>query len=56
VEDDMTLPEEKKIPMLKSFYKNLYDTKWCFMESNEKDKMVLEEFPVVIVYLLVIDS
>ncbi|KAK2161397.1 hypothetical protein LSH36_117g03081 [Paralvinella palmiformis] len=47
VEDDMTLPEEKKIPMLKSFYKNLYDTKWCFMESNEKDKMVLEEFPVI---------
>lgn len=47
VEDDMTIPEEKKVPMLKSFYKNLYDPNWCFMESTEKDKAVLEEFPVI---------
>ena len=53
VEDDMTIPEDKKIPMLKSFYKNLLDPDWHFLDSNEKDKMVLEEFPVVNRYFLV---
>jgi len=47
VEDDMTIPIDVKVPMLKAFYTHLRESDWRFMESNEKDKMVLEEFPVV---------
>ena len=47
VEDDMNIPIAKKVPMLKEFHTHLYQEDWCFMESSEKDKAVLEEFPVV---------
>jgi farnesyl-diphosphate farnesyltransferase len=47
VEDDMTIPLDVKVPMLKTFYKNLQDPEWRFMDSNEKDKIVLEQFPQV---------
>ncbi|XP_050389629.1 squalene synthase isoform X1 [Patella vulgata] len=47
VEDDMTIPNSIKIPMLKSFYKNLQDKNWKYMDSKEKDKLVLEDFPTI---------
>ena len=47
VEDDMSIPSEVKIPMLRGFHKNLRNPDWRFTESQEKDKIVLEEFPVV---------
>ena len=47
VEDDMNIPVEKKTAMLKEFHKHLYEEEWRFMESSEKDKAVLEEFPKV---------
>ncbi|XP_064620625.1 squalene synthase-like [Lineus longissimus] len=47
VEDDMTIPLDVKVPMLKSFYKNLQDPVWKFMDSKEKDKIVLEQFPQI---------
>ncbi|XP_077990263.1 squalene synthase-like [Glandiceps talaboti] len=47
VEDDMTIPLEKKIPMLKEFHKHLYEPAWNFTESKEKDKAVLEDFPTI---------
>ncbi|KAL5014877.1 hypothetical protein ScPMuIL_009147 [Solemya velum] len=47
VEDDMTIPVDVKVPMLKEFYKNLTDPDWRFMDSNEKDKIVLEDFPAI---------
>ena len=47
VEDDMNIPVAKKVSMLKEFHTHLYQNDWCFMESSEKDKAVLEEFPVV---------
>ena len=47
VEDDMTITEEVKVPLLKEFHTRLYDSQWCFMDSKEKDKAVLEEFPIV---------
>ncbi|KAH9492738.1 Farnesyl-diphosphate farnesyltransferase [Bulinus truncatus] len=47
VEDDMTIPLDVKIPMLKSFYKNLLDPEWKYMESKDKDKVVLENFPCI---------
>lgn len=43
----MNIPVEKKVAMLKEFHKHLYEEEWTFMESSEKDKAVLEEFPKV---------
>ena len=47
VEDDMTIAVAKKVPMLKAFHMYLLDPDWRFMGSKEKDRAVLEEFPVV---------
>lgn len=43
----MHIPLAKKVAMLKVFHTHLYQQDWRFMESTEKDKAVLEEFPVV---------
>ena len=47
VEDDMSIPIKTKVPMLKAFHKHLYEPDWKFMDSKEKDYIVLEEFPKV---------
>lgn len=47
VEDDMTIPLKSKVPLLKSFHTKLYDPDWKYMESREKDKIVLQDFPTV---------
>ena len=43
----MTIPNDVKIPMLEEFHTYLEKPEWKYMESNEKDKMVLEQFPAV---------
>ncbi len=47
VEDDMTIPLEKKVLLLKEFHTYLYQPEWKFTESQEKDRAVLEDFPAV---------
>ena len=47
VEDDMTIPRGEKEEILRKFHSHLYNPDWRYMDSNEKDKAVLEEFPVV---------
>lgn len=47
VEDDMSIPLDKKVPMLNDFHTFLYQDDWCFTESREKDRQVLEDFPTV---------
>ncbi|XP_003386611.1 PREDICTED: squalene synthase-like [Amphimedon queenslandica] len=47
IEDDMTIPPDTKIVLLKAFHTYLYDPKWNFTQSQEKDKAVLEEFPKI---------
>ncbi|XP_028377585.1 squalene synthase isoform X1 [Phyllostomus discolor] len=47
VEDDMTISIEKKIPLLHNFHTYLYEPDWRFMESKEKDRQVLEDFPTI---------
>ncbi|ODQ67741.1 squalene synthetase [Nadsonia fulvescens var. elongata DSM 6958] len=51
IEDDMTIPEEKKIKHLLAFYTYLETNDWTFTESgpNEKDAVVLVEFDKVLV-------
>ena len=48
LEDDMTISIEKKIPLLHNFHSYLYEPEWRFMESKEKDRQVLEDFPTVV--------
>ncbi|KAI5782745.1 isoprenoid synthase domain-containing protein [Geopyxis carbonaria] len=50
IEDDMTIPPEKKEPLLRSFETILDKTGWTFNENgpNEKDRQLLVEFDVVI--------
>lgn len=50
VEDDMTIPLEKKEPILRSFQDILEKDGWTFTENgpNEKDRQLLVEFNVVI--------
>ncbi|XP_026857211.2 squalene synthase isoform X2 [Electrophorus electricus] len=47
VEDDMTIPLVKKVPLLHEFHTFLYQPDWCFTESKEKDRQVLEDFPTI---------
>jgi farnesyl-diphosphate farnesyltransferase len=50
VEDDMSLPLERKLEVLRSFHQIIYQKGWNFHESgpNEKDAVLLKEFNVVI--------
>ncbi|KAF8321083.1 squalene synthase [Cantharellus anzutake] len=50
VEDDMTISDEIKQPLLRSFHEKLQTPDWCFGGSgpNEKDRQLLVEFNVVI--------
>ena len=43
----MTIPRGEKEGMLRQFHANLYNPGWRYLDSNEKDKAVLEEFPTV---------
>lgn len=47
VEDDMSIPLAKKVSMLQNFHLYLYEPDWCFLESKEKHRQVLEDFPTV---------
>lgn len=47
IEDDMMIPNEQKIPLLQNFYRNLEDPDWRFTGSQDKDAVLLVEFPVV---------
>ncbi|CAK7272082.1 bifunctional farnesyl-diphosphate farnesyltransferase/squalene synthase [Sporothrix epigloea] len=50
IEDDMTLPNEKKIPLLRNFDSNMEIDGWTFTENgpNEKDRELLVNFDKVI--------
>ncbi|GAA6032793.1 hypothetical protein JCM8097_000791 [Rhodosporidiobolus ruineniae] len=50
VEDDMTIPIERKAPILENFYKYLEQDGWNFQESgpDEKDRALLQEFQHVV--------
>ncbi|RIA79521.1 farnesyl-diphosphate farnesyltransferase [Glomus cerebriforme] len=50
IEDDMTIPKDKKIPLLRTFYEKISQKGWIFTENgpNEKDRQLLVEFDVVI--------
>lgn len=48
IEDDMTLPLDKKVPILRDFHNTIEVDGWQFHESQEKDKELLEKFDLVI--------
>ncbi|KAK9454883.1 isoprenoid synthase domain-containing protein [Dipodascopsis uninucleata] len=47
IEDDMTIPNSVKLPLLRSFHEKLFEKGWTYHESKEKDSIVLEEFDKV---------
>lgn len=47
----MTLPIEKKVPLLRNFHNLMDQDGWQFHESQEKDKELLEKFDVVVTEL-----
>ncbi len=47
VEDDMTIPMEEKTELLVKFYTKLEDPDWTYDKSQEKDKIVLQDFTCV---------
>ncbi|XP_072041681.1 squalene synthase-like [Amphiura filiformis] len=47
VEDDMTIPMDEKTDLLVQFYTKLEDSEWTYNKSQEKDKMVLEDFTCI---------
>ncbi|KAG9026794.1 bifunctional farnesyl-diphosphate farnesyltransferase/squalene synthase [Tulasnella sp. JGI-2019a] len=53
VEDDMTIPDDKKQPILRSFHQKLTKPGWTFTECgpSEKDRDLLCRFDVVITEL-----
>ncbi|CAK7267777.1 bifunctional farnesyl-diphosphate farnesyltransferase/squalene synthase [Sporothrix epigloea] len=53
IEDDMTLPNEKKIPLLRNFDSYMEIDGWTFKDNgpNEKDRELLVNFDKVIVEL-----
>ncbi|GBB87343.1 hypothetical protein RclHR1_01380005 [Rhizophagus clarus] len=50
IEDDMTIPIDKKIPLLRTFHEKISRKGWIFTENgpDEKDRQLLMEFDVVI--------
>ena len=50
VEDDMTIPDEVKQPILRSFHKHTVTPGWTFggCGPNEKDRQLLVEYDVVV--------
>ncbi|KAM3550585.1 hypothetical protein MY1884_008176 [Beauveria asiatica] len=51
IEDDMTIPLDKKTPLLRSFHHTMEIDGWQFHGSKEKDAELLEHFDVVIAEL-----
>lgn len=56
IEDDMTLPDEKKQPLLRNFHEYTVTPGWTFTESgpNEPDRQVLVEYNNVVDELLLL--
>ena len=50
IEDDMTLPDEKKQPILRQFHKLAVQPDWTFNDCgpNEKDRDVLVDFADIV--------
>ncbi|UNI23199.1 Squalene synthase [Purpureocillium takamizusanense] len=51
IEDDMTIPIDNKVPLLRKFHETMDIDGWQYHESQEKDKELLEKFDVVVTEL-----
>ncbi|KAK7205837.1 putative squalene synthetase [Myxozyma melibiosi] len=49
IEDDMTIPNPTKLPILRSFHEVIDTPGWTYNDSKEKDAVVLREFDKVII-------
>lgn len=51
IEDDMTIPLETKVPILRNFHETIDEDGWQFHDSKEKDAELLAKFDCVIAEL-----
>ena len=51
IEDDMNIPLDLKVPLLRDFHKTMLQDGWQFHGSQEKDRELLEHFDVVVTEL-----
>ncbi|KAF4975082.1 hypothetical protein FZEAL_8083 [Fusarium zealandicum] len=51
IEDDMTIPLDTKVPLLREFHNTMLQEGWQFHDSKEKDRELLEHFDVVVAEL-----
>ncbi|KAF9067999.1 squalene synthase [Rhodocollybia butyracea] len=58
IEDDMTIPDDVKQPILRSFHKLTVTPGWTFNDSgeNEKDRQLLVEYDKVVAEVNLLDS
>jgi len=57
IEDDMTIDVNRKVELLRNFYNYNYQKGWNFTENgpNEKDRVLLEQYDIVIEKFLKLD-
>ncbi len=57
IEDDTSIPDDVKEPLLRSFYEKTVTPGWNFNGNgpNEKDRIVLVDYHVIVEELLGID-
>jgi len=58
IEDDMTIPDEKKQPILRQFHKLTVTSGWKYdgCGPNEKDRQLLVEYDQVVDELNLLDT
>ena len=57
IEDDTSLPDDIKQPMLRSFHEKLSQPGWCFdgIRKQEKDRQLLVEFKIVVEEVMLLE-
>ena len=50
IEDDMSIPDAVKQPLLRSFHEKIVTPGWNFKENgpNEKDRQLLVEYDIIV--------
>jgi farnesyl-diphosphate farnesyltransferase len=48
IEDDMTIPIDKKIPLLRTFHEKISRKGWIFTESNIKNIFFLKKKSILL--------
>ncbi|TVU44529.1 hypothetical protein EJB05_03974 [Eragrostis curvula] len=56
VEDDIRIPVEEKLPILRQFYQHIYDRNWRYSCGTNHYRVLMENFPLVSTAFLELDQ